>query len=112
MALYSASKAAVYSFVQTLAAELAHGTDGKDGIRVNSISPGFVDTPTMGVVGASKQDRETFAEIGKKTTPMGRIAGMDEVAKAVLFLAFDATFTTGTEFLMDGGSRYLAPHLE
>ncbi|KMU77907.1 3-oxoacyl reductase 1 [Coccidioides immitis RMSCC 3703] len=103
MAVYSASKAAIYSFVQTLAAELARGKDGKEGIRVNCVSPGFVDTPTLGVVDAPKEAVAAFADLGRQSTPLARIARPEEVAKAVAFLGFDATFTTGTEFLMDGG---------
>ncbi|EFQ96973.1 glucose 1-dehydrogenase A [Nannizzia gypsea CBS 118893] len=112
MAAYSASKAAVYSLVQTLAAELASGGNGKEGIRVNAVSPGFVDTPTMGIIGATKEDREAFAKIGAQTSPMGRIAKPTEIAKAVLFLGFDATYTTGIEFVADGGSRHLSIQLE
>ncbi|EGD92107.1 hypothetical protein H112_00396 [Trichophyton rubrum D6] len=112
MAAYSASKAAVYSIVQTLAAELASGESGKEGIRVNAVSPGFVDTPTMGIIGATKEDKEAFAKIGAQTSPMGRIAKPIEIAKAALFLGFDATYTTGIEFVADGGSRYLSTQLE
>lgn len=112
MAAYSASKAAIYSLVQTLAAELAGGQGGKEGIRVNAVSPGFVDTPTMGIIGASKEHKAAFAEIGAKTSPMGRIARPTEIAKAALFLGFDATYTTGVEFVADGGSRYLSTQLE
>lgn len=106
--VYSACKAAILSFAQTMAAELAQGKDGKPGIRVNTISPGFVNTPTLGFADASPEQRKEFVDLGTKVTPMGRIATPEEVAKAVLFLAFDATFTTGTEFLMDGGMRYLS----
>ncbi|KAM5462778.1 hypothetical protein MauCBS54593_007849 [Microsporum audouinii] len=112
MAAYSASKAAIYSLVQTLAAELAGGQGGKEGIRVNAVSPGFVDTPTMGIIGASKEHKAAFAEIGAKTSPMGRIARPTEIAKAALFLGFDATYTTGVEFVADGGSRYLSTQLQ
>ncbi|KAK2853318.1 hypothetical protein FQN49_005186 [Arthroderma sp. PD_2] len=112
MAAYSASKAAIYSLVQTLAAELALGEEGKQGIRVNAVSPGFVDTPTMGIIEASTEEKAAFADIGAKTSPMGRIAKPTEIAKAALFLGFDATYTTGIEFVADGGSRYLSVQLE
>ncbi|KAK2808721.1 hypothetical protein FQN50_004392 [Emmonsiellopsis sp. PD_5] len=114
MAAYSASKAAIYSFVQTLAAEMAHAArkegegEGEEAVRVNAISPGYVDTPTLGVVGISGEERREFVEVGKKLTPMGRIARVEEVARAVVFMGFEATFSTGSEFLMDGGLRYLA----
>ncbi|RDW61171.1 putative short chain dehydrogenase [Aspergillus mulundensis] len=98
MATYSASKAAVNSLVQTLAAELA----GRQ-IRVNAVSPGFVRTPTMGVSGVTPEDLVAFEEEGTKATPLGRIGTPEEVARAVVFLAFDATFTTATDLAVDGG---------
>ena len=103
MAVYSATKAAVKSFVQTLAAELAAGADGAPGVRVNAVSPGFVKTPTMGVVGVSAEEVVAFEKLGIDSTPMGRIAQPEEVAKAVVFMGFEATFTTGSELLVDGG---------
>lgn len=98
MAAYSASKAALHSFVQTFAAELAPRQ-----IRVTAVSPGFVRTPTMGIADASKELLEGFEKAGVETTPLKRIAQPEEVAKAVLFLGFEATFTTGTELVVDGG---------
>ncbi|KAE8358877.1 hypothetical protein BDV27DRAFT_168981 [Aspergillus caelatus] len=105
MAIYSASKAAVRSFVQTLAAELV----GRK-IRVNAVSPGFVKTPTMGVASASSDDLREFENQGVQTTPLGRIGEPIEVARAVLFLAFEATFTTGSEVTLDGGLALLKAH--
>lgn len=98
MSLYAGAKAAVRAFVRNLAAELA-----PRGVRVNAVSPGFIDTPTMGVSGASAAELEAFAEEGRHTTPMKRIGEPSEVARAVLFLAFEATFTTGAELPVDGG---------
>ncbi|GAB1198296.1 hypothetical protein APSETT444_007611 [Aspergillus pseudonomiae] len=105
MATYSASKAAVRSFVQTLAAELVSRK-----IRVNAVSPGFVKTPTMGVADASCDDLREFENQGVQTTPLGRIGEPIEVARAVLFLAFEATFTTGSEVTLDGGLALLKAH--
>ncbi|KAE8371418.1 hypothetical protein BDV26DRAFT_298804 [Aspergillus bertholletiae] len=105
MATYSASKAAVRSFVQTLAAELV----GRK-IRVNAVSPGFVKTPTMGIASASSDDLREFENQGAQTTPLGRIGESTEVAQAVLFLAFEATFTTGSEVILDGGLTFLKAH--
>ncbi|KAH9203192.1 putative short chain dehydrogenase, partial [Leptodontidium sp. 2 PMI_412] len=98
MAAYSASKAALQSLVQTFAAEFATRR-----IRVTAVSPGFVKTPTMGVVDASKDSLESFEKGGIDSTPLNRIARPEEVARAVLFLGFEATFTTGTELVVDGG---------
>src|SRR5690606_41920206 len=67
----------------------------KEGVSVNSIHPGFVDTPILG-----ETDRKMLADI----TPMGRIARPEELAAGILFLASDdASFMTGAELVIDGG---------
>jgi NAD(P)-dependent dehydrogenase (short-subunit alcohol dehydrogenase family) len=98
MAAYSGAKAAVRAFTRVLAAELLPRR-----VRVNAVSPGFVRTPTMGIAGASADDRAAFEKEGAAVTPLGRIADPAEVARAAMFLAFDATFTTGAELPVDGG---------
>ncbi|MEV8630596.1 SDR family oxidoreductase [Streptosporangium sp. NPDC051023] len=98
MSVYSASKAALRSFAQVLAAELLPRN-----IRVNAVSPGFIKTPTMGAAGLSEAERKAFEKLGDEITPMRRHGSAEEVAAAVLFLAFDATFTTGVELTVDGG---------
>lgn len=102
MSLYAGAKAAVRAFVRGLATELL-----PRGIRVNAVSPGFTRTPTLGVFGASLAEVAAFEKEGEERTPMGRIGSPDEVARAVLFLAFDATFTTGAELPVDGGLSQL-----
>lgn len=97
ISVYSGAKAAVRSFSQVLASELVPRK-----IRVNTVSPGFVKTPTMGLEG-SEAERAAFENEGIQATPLGRIATTEEAARAVLFLAFDATFTTGVDFPIDGG---------
>ncbi|KAF2186571.1 NAD(P)-binding protein [Zopfia rhizophila CBS 207.26] len=98
MSIYGAAKAAVHSLSQTLAAELA-----PRGIRVNVVSPGYIKTPTMGVVGTSREDLDEFEKQGAQVTPLGRIGAPEEVAKAVVFLGYEATFSTGSEVVVDGG---------
>lgn len=73
-----------------------------DGVRVNSVHPGFVDTPILA------QAKGTEIEAGMTAvTPMGRLAQPSEIAAAVAFLASDdASFMTGAELHVDGG--YLA----
>jgi NAD(P)-dependent dehydrogenase (short-subunit alcohol dehydrogenase family) len=96
-ATYGAAKAALRSFARTLAAELLPRE-----IRVNAVTPGPIDTPIIGKAftgDAAAQIREKM--IGM--VPMKRWGTSDEIAKAVLFLAFDATFTTGAELPVDGG---------
>ena len=95
-AAYGAAKAALRSFARTLAAELL-----PQEIRVNAVSPGPIDTPIIG-----KAFGDAAAQIREKMSgmvPMKRWGTSDEIAKAVLFLAFDATFTTGAELPVDGG---------
>jgi NAD(P)-dependent dehydrogenase (short-subunit alcohol dehydrogenase family) len=73
------------------------------GIRVNAVSPGFVQTPTMGIHGLTDEERAANQQQGEDVTPMGRHGSPEEIAAAVLFLAFDATFTTGSVVHADGG---------
>lgn len=98
MIVYSATKAALVSLASGFAAELLGRA-----IRVNVVSPGFIKTPTKGVSGLSAEEREAFERIGDEVTPMRRHGTPEEVARAVLFLAFDATFTTGAKLAVDGG---------
>jgi NAD(P)-dependent dehydrogenase (short-subunit alcohol dehydrogenase family) len=98
MSVYSGAKAAVRSFVQGFAAELL-----PKGIRVNAVSPGYIDTPTGGIPEATPEDRIAFEQEGNTVTPMKRHGTAEEVAAAALFLAADATFTTGFELMVDGG---------
>jgi NAD(P)-dependent dehydrogenase (short-subunit alcohol dehydrogenase family) len=97
-AAYGAAKAALRSFARTLAAELLP----RD-IRVNAVTPGPIDTP---ILGKMFPDKEAAAQLREKMigmVPMKRWGTSEEIAKAVLFLAFDATFTTGAELPVDGG---------
>lgn len=87
---YHAAKDAVRLLTKSTALAWA-----KEGVRVNSIHPGFVDTPILG-----ETDRKMLADI----TPMGRIARPEELAAGILFLASDdASFMTGAELVIDGG---------
>ncbi|MGP3969680.1 SDR family NAD(P)-dependent oxidoreductase [Streptomyces sp. 6N223] len=98
MSVYSGSKEAVRAVAQVLAAELLPRR-----IRVNCLAPGFIRTPTMGVARMSEEERKAFIELGDAATPLKRNGTVEEIAAAALFLAGDATFTTGAEFPVDGG---------
>jgi NAD(P)-dependent dehydrogenase (short-subunit alcohol dehydrogenase family) len=98
MSVYAASKAALRSFGRTLAAELA-----PRGIRVNTVSPGPIETPIFGKSGLSAAQIDGFLEGAKGRIPLKRVGKPEEVAAAVLFLAADATFVTGGEIIVGGG---------
>jgi NAD(P)-dependent dehydrogenase (short-subunit alcohol dehydrogenase family) len=95
---YSATKAALVSFVRTWTAELA----GR-GIRANVISPGPTETPMIHV--GAKGSAEGTGEYFRKMIPMGRLGTVDELASAAVFLASDeSSFITGIDLPVDGGT--------
>lgn len=92
--VYSASKAAIRSFVRTWTMELK---DRK--IRANVISPGTIDTPIL-----APMPKQAIAQI-VAGIPMGRMGEPDEIARAAVFLASDdSSFVTGIELFVDGGT--------
>ena len=95
---YGAAKAALRSMTRSLAAELM-----PRGIRVNAVSPGPIETPILGKMGMPKEAANQVYETVKEVVPMKRIGQSEEISKAVAFLAFDATYTTGAEIPVDGG---------
>lgn len=98
---YAASKAALRSMARTLARELLPRN-----IRVNAVSPGPIDTPILGRT-MSTEAAEAARRGYRETNPMKRMGRPEEIAKAVVFLAFEATFTTGAELTVDGGAAQL-----
>ncbi len=91
---YGASKWAVRGMTKSAARELA-----AHHVRVNSVHPGFIETPMMHELGAT-------AELLATHVPMGRVGSADEVATLVLFLASDeSAYCTGHEFVIDGGMK-------
>jgi NAD(P)-dependent dehydrogenase (short-subunit alcohol dehydrogenase family) len=96
---YSASKGAIVGFTKAVAAELA-----PEGIRVNCVCPGWVDTPfnqpAIDFMGG-RQDQE---RVIKQIVPMGRQGTPEEIAPIVVYLASDgSTYTTGQALVVDGG---------
>ncbi|ELS53038.1 SDR family NAD(P)-dependent oxidoreductase [Streptomyces viridochromogenes] len=96
-AAYAATKAAVS--VLTRGAALDHIGEG---VRINAVSPGAVDTPMSLLPGETEAAR---AERAKATLPLGRISATEEVAAAVLYLASDdAASVVGTDLVVDSGA--------
>lgn len=95
---YSASKAALRSMARTMARELL-----PRGIRVNAVSPGPIATGILRKTMAADAADEAMAGMAADN-PMGRLGDPGEIARAVAFLAFEATFTTGAELPVDGGA--------
>jgi len=101
LAAYSAAKGAVVALTRTLAVELA-----PDGIRVNAICAGTVDTPMARPLLAARGqgDVELGARLTAERYPIGRIGTPEEIARAALFLASDeSSFVTGAVLTADGG---------
>jgi len=92
---YSAAKAGVIAFTRVLAQEWA-----SSGVRVNTLSPGAVDTEIWG----SLSDDENFVKMTMERIPMGRWASPEEMNGAAVFLASDAaSYVTGANIIVDGG---------
>ena len=89
-AAYNAAKGGVINLTRSLALEYA-----EQNIRVNSLSPGFIDTPII-----PEESKQVLASM----TPMKRLGQAEEMAKAVLFMASDdSSFMTGNSLIIDGG---------
>ena len=100
MSVYSASKAAVSALTKSWGKELA-----KDGIRVNSLVVGPIETPIYEKTQLSPDDAQAHIEAVKKIIPLGRCGRPEEVAAFVAFLASDEShFLTASEFDISGGA--------
>ena len=98
IAAYGGAKAALRNFARMFAAELL-----PRGIRVNALSPGPTETPMVGKAFPNKDVAAQLMGHMTEAIPMKRFGTPEELATAVLFLAFDATFMTGVELPVDGG---------
>lgn len=90
---YAASKAGVHGFTMSLALEAA-----RYGVTVNTVSPGYTDTPMLGGIRDDVMDKITAS------IPLRRLASPEEIAAVVSFLASDAaSYVTGADFAVNGG---------
>lgn len=97
-AAYTTSKHGVLGFTKALAAEL-----GKDGVRVNAIGPGLIETPLNAHARANNPD---LVKIFLDHTPLGRSGQAEDIVGPAVFLASDmAAYVTGTIIMADGGYR-------
>ena len=95
---YTTSKHGVLGFTRALAAEL-----GKDGVRVNAIGPGLIETPLNAAVRANNPE---LIKIFLDHTPLGRAGKPEDIVGPAIFLASDlSAYVTGTMVMADGGYR-------
>jgi NAD(P)-dependent dehydrogenase (short-subunit alcohol dehydrogenase family) len=105
LAGYCASKGGVRLFAKAIAMECA---SVRDGIRVNTVHPGVIDTPIWSKFSGASPERRNSPidpnELSRLGTPLGRAGRAQEIANGVLFLASDASsYMTGSELVIDGG---------
>ena len=97
-AAYTTSKHGILGFTKALAAEL-----GKDGVRVNAIGPGLIETPLNAEVRANKPE---LIQVFLDHTPLGRAGKPEDIVGPAIFLASDLSqFVTGGIIMADGGYR-------
>lgn len=95
---YTASKHGVLGFTRALAAEL-----GKEGVRVNAIGPGFIETPLNEKVRATNPD---LVKVFVDHTPLGRAGTAEDIVGPAVFLASDlSAYVSGSIVMVDGGYR-------
>ena len=99
MSMYSGAKAAINNFTKCWALELA-----KDGVRVNAITPGAIDTKIFSVSRNSEEQANKFKDYILKHIPWGRFGTPEEVGNLALFLVSnEASYITGSIYSIDGG---------
>ena len=105
-AVYGATKGAIYSLTLAMAADHA-----AEGIRVNCVCPGTVDTPWVGRLLDATPDPVAARANLVARQPIGRLGTADEIAAAICYLASPAAgYTTGTALQIDGGTHsFLVP---
>jgi len=101
--IYAAQKAALNSAARTLVLEV-----GKDSIRVNTVSPGTIDTPMLrrDLAGMNTQQASEFLRSVEAANVIGKIGTAEQVAEVVHYMVSDSSsYITGTDIIVDGGFR-------
>ncbi|XP_031568140.1 17-beta-hydroxysteroid dehydrogenase 14-like [Actinia tenebrosa] len=97
---YVSTKGGITSMTKALAVD-----EAKHGVRVNSLSPGNVWTPLWDELAHGTADFETSKREGEEAQLLGRMGTLEESGKSCLYLAADATFTTGVDLFLSGGAE-------
>jgi len=97
---YVATKGAITAFTKALAID-----EAKHGVRVNSISPGNIYTPLWQEGIAAAPDPDQCRAEGEAAQLPGRMGTIEEVGKLCLFIAAEASFTTGVDHIISGGAE-------
>jgi NAD(P)-dependent dehydrogenase (short-subunit alcohol dehydrogenase family) len=97
---YVATKGAITAFSKALAID-----EAEHGVRVNSVSPGNVYTPLWQEAIDAAPDPKQCRDDGDNAQPLGRMGTIEEVGKLCLFIASEATFTTGVDHIISGGAE-------
>ena len=97
---YVATKGAITAFTKALAID-----EAEHGVRVNSVSPGNIFTPLWQEAIDAASDPDRCRDEGKAAQLLGRMGTIDEVGKLCLFIASEATFTTGVDHMISGGAE-------
>lgn len=97
---YVATKGAITAFTKALALD-----EAKNGVRVNSVSPGNIFTPLWQQAIKDAPDPERYLAAGEAAQALGRMGTAEEVGRLCLFIAAEATFTTGVDHIISGGAE-------
>ncbi|HEY8205788.1 MAG TPA: SDR family oxidoreductase [Pyrinomonadaceae bacterium] len=97
---YVATKGAITAFTKALAID-----EAANGVRVNSISPGNIYTPLWQQAINAAADPERCRREGEAAQWLGRMGTIEEVGKLCLFIASEATFSTGVDYIISGGAE-------
>ena len=97
---YVATKGAITAFTKALALD-----EAANGVRVNSVSPGNIFTPLWKQAIADAPDPQRAIAEGEAAQALGRMGTAEEVGRLCLFIAAEATFTTGVDHIISGGAE-------